>query len=112
MGKEEGEGAAYRDLKEPEGCRFSSLRNMRLWGETVVSWWARRERHGRGNRNIPSGGLRQSGGLDQRGLDPGLGEVSLRHASHDEDGLYRIPNVGNRDRLGGRMAMRIGSNFC
>ena len=33
MGGGKGIAVAYRDLNEPEGCRFSSLRKMRLWGE-------------------------------------------------------------------------------
>ena len=51
-----------------------------------------------GNGHVPSGGFGEGGGLDQRGFDPGLRQLALRHASHVEEGLCRNLTRGTSDK--------------
>ena len=53
-----------RDLKEPEGWRFSSLRKMRLEGGFALAWW---EEVVEWELCVPFCGFGERGGLDQRG---------------------------------------------
>ena len=63
-----------RDLKEPAGWRFSSLRKMRLEGFGQSS----EVRASKGRIHVPSGSFGESGRLDQRGRNPGFREVCGR----------------------------------
>ena len=74
-------GLAYRDLKEPEGCRFSSLRKILLlrfrilltlrgWLDVTAAAWGREEGE---SVTVPSRCFRESVGFPQGSLNPRVG---------------------------------------
>ena len=66
-----------RDLKEPEGWRFSSLRKMRLERGLVGACG-----HGL-EGSIPAGGFGEGGGLYEGSLEPGGLDFGIFEAAHD-----------------------------
>jgi hypothetical protein len=79
--EDDGGSMTYRDLKDPEGCRFSSLRKILLlrfrilltlrgWVGVTAEAWGRGERE---SVTVPSRCFRESVGFPQWSLNPRVG---------------------------------------